>query len=198
MLSEVAEFEDDALRNRFEHINAAVKDAAFMAGLHLQQPGTVALLRNTCSVTSMTGSNKINVVPPTASIELDCRLLPDQDPAAFLAALGHIISDPNISMEQIMGFSPAVSSTATPLYESISRTLTLHYENMKLVPSVSTGFTDSHFFRDMGIVSYGFSPFLFAPDEHTGVHGNNERISVDNMVKGTKVMTDFLFDFTAR
>ena len=66
---------------------------------------------------------------------------------------------------------------------------------MKLVPSVSTGFTDSHFFRDLGIVSYGFSPFLFQPDEVTGVHGNNERISVENMIKGTRVMTDFLFDF---
>jgi len=191
----IAEFEKDELKTRFEHLDDAITDANFMAGLHLQQPGSVALLRNTCSVTSMTGSSKINVVPPTASIELDCRLLPDQNPEAFLNELTQIISDPNIRIEQLMGFTPAVSSIATPLFESITRTLTLHYENMKLVPSVSTGFTDSHFFRDLGIVSYGFSPFLFQPDEVTGVHGNNERISVENMVKGTRVMADFLFDF---
>jgi acetylornithine deacetylase/succinyl-diaminopimelate desuccinylase-like protein len=196
LLGGMAEFEADELRPRFQRIDDSITDAVFMARLHMQQPGTVALLHNTCSVTSMTGSSKINVVSPTASIELDCRMLPDQDPAAFLTELKQIISDPNIAIEQIMGFTPALSSTATPLYESITRTLTLHYENMKLVPSVSTGFTDSHFFRDMGIVSYGFSPFLFQPNEHTGVHGNNERISVANMVQGTKVMTDFLFDFT--
>jgi acetylornithine deacetylase/succinyl-diaminopimelate desuccinylase-like protein len=196
LLQGMAGFETEALRPRFERIEDNIADADFMASLHMQQPGTIALLHNTCSVTSMTGSSKINVVSPTASIELDCRMLPDQDPAAFLVELKQIISDPNIAVEQIMGFTPARSSTATPLYESITRTLILHYENMKLVPSVSTGFTDSHFFRDMGIVSYGFSPFLFQPNEHTGVHGNNERITVENMVQGTKVMTDFLFDFT--
>jgi acetylornithine deacetylase/succinyl-diaminopimelate desuccinylase-like protein len=94
-----------------------------------------------------------------------------------------------------MGFTPAVSDTSTPLYESIERVLTLHYENMKAVPSVSTGFTDSHFFRDINITSYGFGPFLFEENEKTGVHGNNERISVENMIKGTEIMTDFVMDF---
>ena len=130
-----------------------------------------------------------------ASIELDCRLLPDQDPEAFLTELEHIINDEQISIETIMGFTPAVSDTSTPLYESIERVLTLHYENMKAVPSVSTGFTDSHFFRDINITSYGFGPFLFEENEKTGVHGNNERISIENMIKGTEIMTDFVMDF---
>jgi len=196
LFSSIAEFEEDEFKVGFEQIDEAVKDVSFMTSLHLKQPGSVSLLHNTCSITTMTGSSKINVVPPTASIELDCRLLPDQSPQAFLAELTQIISDEHIEIEQIMGFSPAVSSTSTPLFESITRTLTLHYENMKLVPSVSTGFTDSHFFRDLGIVSYGFSPFLYQPNEKTGVHGNNERVSVENMINGTRVMTDFLTDFT--
>ena len=67
--------------------------------------------------------------------------------------------------------------------------------NAVLVPSVSTGFTDSHFFRDAGIVSYGFAPFLYLEHEATGVHGNNERISIENLRRGTKIMTDLLFEF---
>ena len=55
-----------------------------------------------------------------------------------------------------------------------------------MVPTVSTGFTDSHFFRDLGITSYGYSPFAFRPEEFAGVHGNDERVSVKNIVEGIK------------
>ncbi len=190
-----AEFREGELRTKLERIDESIKDPVFMTALQLREPGSVALLHNTCSITRMSGSNKINVVPPTASIELDCRLLPDQNPDEFLSELEHIINDDHITIKTIMGFTPAVSDTDTPLFESIERVLTLHYENMKAVPSVSTGFTDSHFFRDINITSYGFGPFLFEENEKTGVHGNNERISVENMIKGTEIMTDFVMDF---
>ena len=67
-----------------------------------------------------------------------------------------------------------------------------------MVPGVSTGFTDSHFFRDRGIVSYGFGPFVVPGEDRRGVHGNDERISVANMERGTRVLIDLLFDFTTR
>ena len=67
--------------------------------------------------------------------------------------------------------------------------------NSVLILSVSTGFTDSHFFRDVDIVSYGFAPFPYLEGEATSIHGNNERISIGNLSRGTKIMTDFLFEF---
>jgi len=67
--------------------------------------------------------------------------------------------------------------------------------NAILTPSVSTSFTDSHFFHDVDIVSYAFAPFLYLKGEATGVHGNNGRISIENLRRGTKIMTDFLFEF---
>jgi acetylornithine deacetylase/succinyl-diaminopimelate desuccinylase-like protein len=193
-----AEFYPDATAERLQNIAKSIEDPAFITQLQLQEPGSAALLRNTCSITRLEGSSKINVVPPVATIELDCRLLPDQDPGRFLEELSIIINDPKITIEQIMGFTPAISSTDTPLYTAIERTLASHYDELKIIPSVSTGFTDSHFFRDLGIVSYGFAPFLYETDEHTGVHGNNERLSIDNLVSGTEVMTDFLLDFATR
>jgi hypothetical protein len=45
------------------------------------------------------------------------------------------------------------------------------------VPSVSTGFTDSHFTRDLGIASYGFNPLIAKGDEFSGVHGNDEKVN---------------------
>ena len=176
-------------------ISRALDNDAFMFTLQMEEPWRAALLSNTCSLTTLKGSNKINVVPPTAELELDCRLLPDQYPQQFLSELVTIINDDNIEITRIMGFTPAISETDTPLYDAIENSVTKTMENAVLIPSVSTGFTDSHFFRDVDIVSYGFAPFLYLQGETTGVHGNNERISIENLTRGTKIMTDFLFEF---
>ena len=95
-------------------ISMAVDNDAFMFTLQMEEPWQAALLSNTCSLTKMKGSNKINVVPPTAELELDCRLLPDQDPQQFLSELVAIINDDSIEITRIMGFTPAISKTDTP------------------------------------------------------------------------------------
>lgn len=193
--SALAPFQRDERQRLMANMAEAVKDEGFMTSLQLEEPWRAALLRNTCSYTVLEGSAKINVVPPTASLELDCRLLPDQDPDAFVAELTAIINDPKIEIIRILGFTPAVSSRDTPLFEAIDHAVTMTFEDAVLIPSVATGFTDSHFFRDKGIVSYGFAPFLYLPGEMTGVHGNNERISIENLQRGTKILRDFLFKF---
>ena len=48
----------------------------------------------------------------------------------------------------------------------------------RVIPSVSTGFTDSHFTREIGIESFGFNPMLFEAGDFRGVHGNNERVRI--------------------
>ena len=55
-----------------------------------------------------------------------------------------------------------------------------------VVPSVITGFTDSHWFRTLGIASYGFVPFV--PDEHEqrSVHGLDERVSQENLSRAVR------------
>ena len=191
----LAPFQDGQRQVMMSDISKAVDNEAFMFTLQMEEPWRAALLSNTCSPTTLMGSSKINVVPPTAKLELDCRLLPDEEPLQFLSELATIINDDNIKITKIMGFTPAISKTDTPLYDAIAYAATSNMENAVLIPSISTGFTDSHFFRDVGIVSYGFAPFLYLEGEATGVHGNNERISIENLRRGTKIMTDFLFEF---
>ena len=146
---------------QFANLSEAVKDPNFVLSLQLESPALHALTRNTCSITRLEGSSKINVVPPEVAAEIDCRLLPDQDPDDFIALLRSVINDPGIRIEKIMGFSPAVSTTDTDLYRAIETVVKKHYPGSQVMPSVSTGFTDSHFFRDLGIVSYGFDPPSF-------------------------------------
>lgn len=193
--SALARYQEGARRQMLEDMNSAVLNESFMLSLKLEEPWRAALLSNTCSLTTLKGSEKINVVPPQAVLELDCRLLPGEDPDEFIEDLKTIINDDQIEITKLLGFSAAVSDTNTPLYGAIQSSVELTFENAVLIPSVAAGFTDSHFFRDLDIVSYGFAPFLFLPGERTGIHGNNERISVENLERGVKVLTDLLFEF---
>jgi acetylornithine deacetylase/succinyl-diaminopimelate desuccinylase-like protein len=179
-------------RERLSNMTETVESRDALLELQIRDPGLHALTRNTCSITMLEGSDKINVVPARASAELDCRLLPDQDPDAFLDLLRTIINDASIEIETIMVFSPAVSSADTELFRTIEDVVGGHYEGATVVPSVSSGFTDSHFFRERNVVSYGFAPFLVPADDMGGVYGNNERISVENVRKGTEMMLDIV------
>lgn len=191
----MAPYQEAALSGHFANIETAIHDDAFMRYLQLTNPGFHALLRNTCSITRLSGSDKINVVPTEARMELDCRLLPDQDPDAFKAELAAVINDPQVEIREIMLFTPAMSSTDSGLYQAIEATIAQRMPGAIVLPGVSTGFTDSHFFRDLGIASYGFTPFVIPPADRRGVHGNNERVSVDNMVQGTGFLIELLNRF---
>ena len=150
-----------------------------------------ALTRNTCAITRLGGSDKINVVPTEAWAELDCRLLPDQVPAAFYEELGEVLGE-DIGVDTIMSFTPAQSSAETGLFRTIEDVTREHFPNATVMPSVSTGFTDSHFLRDLDITAYGYSPFVVPRGDAAGVHGNDERISVENVRRGVLVMSDLI------
>jgi acetylornithine deacetylase/succinyl-diaminopimelate desuccinylase-like protein len=171
-------------QKQFAQISRSVQEPDFLLQLQIEDPSLHALTRNTCSLTRLQGSSKINVVPPEAEGELDCRLLPDQNPDEFVALLKTIVNDSQIEIEKIMSFTPAVSSTDTELFRAIEAVMKERHPTAVVTPSVSTGFTDSHFFRDLGIACYGFNPAII-PDELDGsVHGNNERVPVESVRQG--------------
>lgn len=185
-------------KGAFADMAATIQDPDRLLALQLQDPSLAALTRNTCSITMLQGSNKINVIPPEAHARLDCRLLPDQNPEAFVRELAAAMDDPGITITKIMGFTPAVSSTDTPLYRAIVDVVHRHFPDANIVPAVETGFTDSHFFRDLGVACYGFAPFLIPANEAGGVHGNDERISIENIRRGTEMMLELVREVAAK
>lgn len=176
----------------FQDIGKAVQDRNTLLRLQAEAPAAAALTRNTCSITMLEASNKVNVVPPEATAQIDCRTLPDQDHAAFIAELAAVINDPAIRIEKTLGFTPAVSPQDNAVYRAMVDVTRQHFPQATIIPSVSTGFTDSHFFRDLGIPSYGYEPFLVPADQQGGLHGNNERLSEANVRRGTVVMLDIV------
>jgi acetylornithine deacetylase/succinyl-diaminopimelate desuccinylase-like protein len=179
-------------KDAYADIGRTAGDRNALLRLQLDHPDLAALTRNTCSITVLKGSDKINVIPPEADAQLDCRLLPDQDPAAFVRELESVINDPGIKVERILGFTPAVSPTDNPLYRAIADVTRRHFPDANIVPAVSTGFTDSHFFRDRGVACYGFAPILIPEEDESGIHGNNERLSVENLRRGTTMLLEIV------
>ena len=184
----VAAKQEGKYKTAFGDIAKAAKDEDFMRRFQEENPGMHALTRNTCSVTMLEGSKKINVVPPQAFAQLDCRLVPSQDPDTFTRQLSGIIDDEAIQIERIMGFSPAVSSTDTELFRVIETLTAEYYPEATVVPSVVGGFTDSHFLRDMGITAYGYHPVLLPDSELQRIHGNDERLSLQNIRQGSRMI----------
>ena len=170
-----------------------VQDPDKLLRLQTEMPELAALTRNTCSITILQGSAKINVIPPEASAQLDCRLLPDQDVAAFKRGAArraqrsghHDRTAARFHAGRVVHRQPAVPHDRGG---HAARTI----PSAAIVPAVSTGFTDSHFFRDRGIASYGYAPFLIPEADEAGVHGNNERISLANIRTGTQMMYEIV------
>ncbi len=198
MFAGLASYMPRELQAAYADMSSAVQDDAFVRRLQASNRNHHALLRNTCAVTRLQGSNKINVVPPQAQLEVDCRLLPDQDQVEFRKQIETVVNDPQIRFEQILSFTPAVSEAKGELYDAIERVVAKRYPQAALIPSVSTGFTDSHFFRDQGIASYGFSGFMVPAEDIGGVHGNDERVGVEALKAGTELMTDLLLRFATQ
>ena len=175
---------DEEWAGSYANIQAAINDPNFVAKLHDARPGHNSLIRDTCSMTRMSGSNKINVIPPTAWAELDCRILPDKPADQFIRELDDLIGYTGVEIQKIMAFTPAISETNSRLYRAIDSVTQELHPGSRVLPSVSTGFTDSHFTRDLGIISYGFNPIITNRGEHTGVHGNDEQVGEEAFRRG--------------
>jgi acetylornithine deacetylase/succinyl-diaminopimelate desuccinylase-like protein len=153
-----------------------------------------AILRNTISLTGLHGSNKTNVIPAEASAEIDIRLLPDADPAQFLAALEGVAGDTAVQFQrQLEPKPPLESPIETEFFHAIERAAHDRDPNAFVTTPMLTGATDRPTYRKLGIVTYGFDPFkVESADAQRGVHGNNERLSVENVGFGVHYLFDVL------
>jgi acetylornithine deacetylase/succinyl-diaminopimelate desuccinylase-like protein len=154
-----------------------------------------ALLRNTISITGLKGSDKTNVIPPIATAALDVRLLPGQEPAAFLSDLVRVVGDTAVTFKPQGPNWPATeSSTETEMFRAITAVARARHANALVTALMLPGFTDSHYFRRLGIQSYGLSPFPLSENDSRGVHGNDERVSLDALRFGVR----FYYDVVSR
>ena len=170
---------------------ALALDPSFRARF-LAEPGQASLVRNTVALTVLEGSSSTNIIPARARAHLDGRLLPGERCDDFRERVRAAIDDPGITLETLLAFDANVSPVETGLFRAIERVAARLDPDARVVPRVSPGFTDAHYYRDLGIVAYGFVPRRLRPLDTRGIHGPNERISIDNLEFGVETLVALL------
>jgi acetylornithine deacetylase/succinyl-diaminopimelate desuccinylase-like protein len=163
----------------------------------LSDRGRAALVRTTAAITMLSGSERFNVLPAEAWAGVDARLLPGERCEDFAETVRQTIDDPAVSVRIELAFTGAASATETPLMDAIRRVAGRSGPEGVVVPRVIAGFTDAHWFRSRGIVAYGFVPRRLRPAETRGIHGANERISIENLERGIESTIEILEELDA-
>ncbi len=153
-----------------------------------------AMLHNTVTPTMLNAGTKINVIPSVAEARCDGRLLPGQTSASLLQELRAVIGrDPEIDF---LDDTPAIeSSYRTPLFDTIQNVMGRHVPGSTVLPYLVVGATDARHVCKLGTQVYGFSPMSAPTSELDRVHGHDERISLENLAFGTRVLYDIVKEF---
>lgn len=169
----------------FKNLREALKNKKFRA--HMEEvPLYNALLRNTVTPTILEGGEKINVIPTESSISFDARLLPTEKHETFFRKIRQLAGK-DVKVERVNEFvsKPAPSGYNNIYFKGIKSVVeSMEGNGFPVLPYITTGATDLRYFRDHGILAYGFFPITLSSDEILKMHGKNERISVENIYKG--------------
>jgi acetylornithine deacetylase/succinyl-diaminopimelate desuccinylase-like protein len=166
-------------------------DPAFRARF-LAERGQSALVRDTITVTVLKAGSQTNVVPSQATAQLDARLLPGERCEAFVDRLRDQVDGDDVELEPLLSLRGSSSPIDTGLYRAIERVAAETDPGAIVVPRVIAGFTDAHWYRDLGIVAYGFLPRWLSAADTRGIHGPDERVSLGNLERGVRTLVRLL------
>lgn len=142
-------------------------------------------LRTTCVVTLIEGGHAQNALPQRAKANVNCRIFPSETIEATKATLIEVIGDPAVTVTEKVRHgpigqpAPLVAAVLEPA-KALGAKL---YPGLPLIPSMSTGASDSIYLSAVGIPSYGVPGILYENDGG-GIHGLNEHIRVKSVYDG--------------
>jgi acetylornithine deacetylase/succinyl-diaminopimelate desuccinylase-like protein len=151
-----------------------------------------ATLQNTANPTMLEAGYKANVIPGTASAVIDGRFLPGYE--SELNDTVRAIVGPDISIETISHDIALEVNFDAPLVEAMKAAILAHDPEGIPVPYLMSGGTDNKALSEIGIVGYGFSPLRLPADLDfmSLFHGVDERVPIDGLRFGVRVLSDFL------
>jgi acetylornithine deacetylase/succinyl-diaminopimelate desuccinylase-like protein len=138
------------------------------------------------------------VIPPEAVADIDCRMLAGDDPQEILAWVRGVIDDERVEITTVREPKlPNMSPPDTELYKALADSLRRRAPGTVVAPAILVAFTDNWVFRELGLHGYGWSPFVVDDEETRRIHGNDERLSLDNIRAGVRAYTEMLLAVAA-
>jgi acetylornithine deacetylase/succinyl-diaminopimelate desuccinylase-like protein len=146
-----------------------------------------------CVATMLNGGHATNALPQLAEANVNCRLYPTDTAEEIRAELARVIGDTTVHVI-IRSQRPATPPSA--LMDEVMvpvRTITRDmWGDIPIIPTMSTGATDSRFFRAIGIPAFGVSGLFSDPTVDARAHGRDERMAVKSFYEGQ----EFLYRLT--
>ena len=157
--------------------NAAPEVIAPLAG----RPAYNAQIRTTCVATMVEAGHAENALPQTARATVNCRLLPDEQPAFVAATLQQVMADERVAVIPLGDVVESPASPMSPALMSAVETISARmWPGVPVTPTQSGGYTDSRWLRRAGIPTYGVSG-LFTEEGKSGTHGLDEHVGVNEL-----------------
>jgi acetylornithine deacetylase/succinyl-diaminopimelate desuccinylase-like protein len=135
----------------------------------------------------LNGGHADNALPQTAGALVNCRILPNQNPAQVLLTLREL-AGPGVEVTPQGQPNPSQPSPLTPnVMGPIERITEEMWPGVPVVPVMSTGATDGLYLRRAGIPTYGVSG-LFGDVDDNRAHGQDERILIESFYEGQEFL----------
>lgn len=161
------------------------------------EPRHASTIRTSISPTMIQAGYRTNVIPSEVQATLDVRMMPDQDPAAFLEMVKKVVNDPTVDVTYgARDVRPGGTSRLnTEMFAAIEANVKKHY-NVITLPTMSTGATDMAYLRAKGVQCYGVGPAIDVEDgpKGFGAHSDQERINESELYKFVRYYYDVVVD----
>ena len=172
-----------------------------------------AIMHNTVAPVILEGGFRGNVVPNSASADINFRLVPGTDVYAFIEEIRRVIDEPGhpveitvpsgIDRELLRDYveerlSVPPSSEDTDLFRALERHAPDVYPGALVTSYVFQAATDAYPWRSRGVPVYGIYPYPVETTELQGMHGNDERVSIDSLASGVEMIYRVLLDVAAK
>ena len=155
-----------------------------------------SMLRTTCVATGLSGGHAQNALPQLAEANVNCRKFPSESTEQVRDELARVIGDTSvqvIAQGRLGTAPPAEGLTLLPeLMEPVAKITRDMFGNIPVIPVMSTGATDSRFFRALGVPAFGVSGLFSDPTVDARAHGRDERMSIKSFFEGQ----EFLYRLT--
>ena len=154
-----------------------------------QTPVFDAVLRTGISAVITEGGIRSNVIPTEASAKLNVRTLPGQSIDSVVRQLIRVVDDSLVEITVTdRGEDSPASDFASPMFSAIVESAKVLDPTLVVVPYLSTGATDSARLRSWGMQAFGLLPFPLDQGDEDRMHGNDERIPLESLEFGTKMI----------
>jgi len=136
-----------------------------------------ALVRTTCAFTQMQGSSARNVLPPSASVTANMRLMSPDNKDTVLKELENRVKDSTVEITRLTGVNPSpFSNMESEGYERLRNAIGETWPKAIISPYLMIACSDSRHYCRISDVVLRFSAMALSSDDRKRIHGNDERI----------------------